>query len=112
MSRIQIQRDARRVRVRFSGLEIADSTRALWLDEAGYPTRYYFPPEDVRVQYLTPTAHKSVCPFKGRASYWSVHANGHAAENAVWAYLTPIADCAAIADCFAFDPAHVEIEVG
>ena len=46
--------------------------------------RYYFPREDVNVQYLkrNPSA-GSVCEWKGRAEYWDLDVDGRKASQAV-----------------------------
>lgn len=111
--RIDIRPYEGEVRVVFAGEEVARSIRALALSEAGLPVRYYIPPDDVRRDSLTPTETKTRCPFKGIASYWSLAANGREATDVVWAYLDPIADCAAIKGHFSFYPEKVDrIETG
>ena len=59
------------IEVTLGGEKLAESDRAVLLNETGYPTRYYFPREDVRTELLRPTSHHTTCPFKGEASYWS-----------------------------------------
>lgn len=111
--RIDIRRHDGEVRVVFAGEEVARSSRALALSETGLPLRYYIPPGDVRRDLLAPTETKTRCPFKGIASYWSLAANGREAADAVWAYLDPIDDCAAIKGYFSFYPDRVDrIESG
>ncbi|HEY8696001.1 MAG TPA: DUF427 domain-containing protein [Rhizomicrobium sp.] len=111
--RIDIRPYDGEVRVVFAGEEVARSTRALALSETGLPLRHYIPAEDVRRDLLTPTATKTRCPFKGIASYWSLAANGREVTDAVWAYLDPIPDCAAIKGHFSFYPEKVDrIEAG
>ena len=63
--------ERQQVRVEFNGEVLAESTRAIALEETGLPTRYYLPREDVRMDLLTPTDTSSHCPFKGDASYYS-----------------------------------------
>jgi uncharacterized protein (DUF427 family) len=110
---ISIARNDRRVRVRFAGTVIADSTRALILQEASYPAVNYIPREDVDMARLTPSAHASHCPYKGDASYFSIAAGGRSAENAVWSYQQPYPAMAAIKDHVAFYPDRVDaIEEG
>jgi uncharacterized protein (DUF427 family) len=106
--RIDIRPQEGEVRVVFAGEEVARSTRALALSESGLPLRYYIPPDDVRRDFLTPTATKTRCPFKGIASYWSLAVNRREAADAVWAYLDPIPDCAAIKGYFSFYPEKVD----
>jgi uncharacterized protein (DUF427 family) len=111
--RIDVRPYEGEVRVVFAGEEVARSSRALALGETGLPVRYYIPPDDVRRELLTPSATKTRCPFKGIASYWSLAVNGREAADAVWAYLDPIPDCAAIKGHFSFYPEKVDgIETG
>lgn len=50
---------------------------------------HYFPPEAVRKEFLHPSDHHTVCPWKGTASYYDVVVNGQVNENAAWYYPTP-----------------------
>src|SRR3954447_20836453 len=72
----------RHVRVEFDGQVLAESDRAVELDETGLPTRFYIPREDVRTELLEPSQTTSHCPFKGDATYFS--ASG--APDAFWVY--------------------------
>jgi uncharacterized protein (DUF427 family) len=84
----------RRVRARFAGEVVLDSTRGALLHESNMLPRLYVPLEDVRADLLERTDHASHCPFKGDASYWSVRVGDRVAENAVWTYENPIAEAA------------------
>ena len=86
---IRFEPSKKRVRIEFNGARIADSSRALVLHETRLPPAYYFPGEDVRMDFLARTEHRTHCPFKGNASYWSVKVGDRVAENAVWAYEEP-----------------------
>ncbi len=79
-----------RVGVLFGDEVIADSSRAVVLHETGLPPTFYFPPDDVRLDVLTPTAHHTRCPFKGDASYWTLAVGDQVAENVAWAYEQPL----------------------
>ncbi|KAJ0116007.1 hypothetical protein J7T55_004177 [Diaporthe amygdali] len=46
----------------------------------------YFPPASVKTDYLSKTDHSTHCPWKGDASYYSIHADGQKLENAAWYY--------------------------
>jgi uncharacterized protein (DUF427 family) len=110
---ITISRDGRRVRVRFAGRIVADTTRALTLREAHYPPVYYVPRADTDMSVLTRTAHSTHCPYKGDASYFTIAADGRTAENAVWSYEQPFPAVAEIKDYLAFYPNRVDaIEEG
>ena len=82
----------RRVRARFAGEVVLDSTHGALLHESNILPRLYVPFEDIRVDLLERTDHTTHCPFKGDASYWSVRVGDRVAENAVWTYESPIAE--------------------
>lgn len=106
--RIDVRPSSREVKVVFGGETIARTRRGLFLFETGLPTRYYIPPEDVRTELLTPSQATSICPYKGTASYWSLTIGGRVAENAVWAYESPLPECPRIKGHFCFYPEKVE----
>lgn len=87
---IYFEESPRRMRARFGGETVVDSHRGKLLHEHGHLPIYYFPEEDVRTDLLEPTAHRTHCPWKGEASYWSVRAGKRVAENAVWGYDDPL----------------------
>jgi len=88
--RVHVEPSPRRVRVMFNGQVIADSKRAVLLRESNLLPVYYFPPEDVRQDVLTPTDQHTRCPYKGEASYWTVSVGGKTPDNAMWGYLDPL----------------------
>jgi uncharacterized protein (DUF427 family) len=106
---IRIAPNPHRVRVRLGDKTIVDTTRALTLFEASYPGVHYVPREDADMSLMTRTAHKTHCPYKGEASYYTVNADGRTVENAVWTYEQPIPAVAEIASYLAFYPTRVEI---
>ena len=100
------------VRVTYKGEVIADTRDAVELHEdtgAGKktvaPIVYYIPRKDVKMDRLARSSHKTHCPFKGDASYFSL-VNGP--ENAVWSYETPYDETAAIKERLAFYPDKVD----
>ena len=97
-----------RVIVRFAGRAVADSPRALILKESSYPEVLYLPREDADMALLEPTTHASHCPYKGDASYFSLHVGDARAENAVWSYAEPFDTVTAIAGHLAFYPSRVD----
>lgn len=106
--RITTRPSTRRVRVERDGQLLAESDRAVELDETGLPTRYYLPREDVRVDLLTPSDTTSHCPFKGDATYLSAPG----ADDAFWVYEVPSeTDALPIAGMLAPWPGRVEVRV-
>lgn len=99
---LEVEPSPRRVRVVFGAETVADSTAVLLMREEGHVPVYYFPMGDVRMDLLVPTAHRTHCPCKGDASYWSIHAGGRVAENAAWSYREPYREMRAIRGHVAF----------
>ncbi|MEQ8711040.1 MAG: DUF427 domain-containing protein [Rhodospirillales bacterium] len=75
--------------VRYNGTVIARSDKAQMLDEDGHETVAYFPIDSVDHGLLSATDHRTTCPHKGEASYWTVRVDSKVAENAVWSYVAP-----------------------
>ena len=100
--RIAFEPSAKRVKVLFNGVKIADSRRAVILHETRYPPVYYLPIEDVRMDMLKRSEHRTYCPFKGNASYWSIVVGEQRAENAVWGYEEPYEEVTALKGYVAF----------
>jgi uncharacterized protein (DUF427 family) len=93
---------AERIRVVAGGLTLADTTGAVRvLETAGAPV-YYLPPSDVRLDLLQPTERRTVCEWKGEASYWSIMLPSRTIPNAAWSYPHPRPDYEAIRDHLAF----------
>jgi uncharacterized protein (DUF427 family) len=110
--RIDVRPSSREVRVTVGGELVALTRRALFLFETGLPTRYYIPPEDVRSDFLAPSLHRTTCPYKGHAAYWSLRVGERLAENAAWFYPEPLPECRRIRNHLAFYPEKVDrIEV-
>lgn len=98
--RIDVLRSDRRVVVSHGGEVLADSRRAMALYETSLPTRWYLPRDDVRLDLLEASTTRTVCAYKGEASYYSL-ASGAAADVA-WYYPDPLHDAARVRDhvCF------------
>lgn len=92
----------KRVRVEFAGEAVAESDGALVLCEGKLPPVLYIPKSDVRWDLTEATSRSTHCPYKGDACYWTVSANGKAAENAIWGYPQAIDAVSSIRDCVAF----------
>ena len=61
-----------RVRVTVAETAVAESTRALQLEEKGYPPVYYLPRSDADMSLLVRTTHYTYCPYKGDCTYYSI----------------------------------------
>ena len=97
-----------RVRVTFNGKVVADTTRALAMQEGGYPKVIYVPRDDADQSLLVRSDHASYCPYKGDASYFSIKVGDRVAENAIWTYEAPYDAVAPIKNFLAFYPNRVD----
>lgn len=100
--RVEVEPSPRWVRVTFNGQTIADSKRVLLLRESKHLPAYYFPAQDVRMDFLVPSERRTSCPYKGEASYWTIRVGDRTAEDAVWSYQDPLPERRDIAGYLAF----------
>ncbi len=63
---------------------------------------HYFPPDSVNWDLLVPSDHRSVCPWKGVASYHDAVVDGESNRAAAWDYPDPKPAAAEIKDRVAF----------
>ena len=73
---ITISQAEGRVRVTVAGRIVAESTRALRLEEKGYPPVYYLPRNDADMSLLVRTKHYTYCPYKGDCTYYTIPIGG------------------------------------
>ena len=92
----------KRIRVEVEGETVADSRRAILLQESGLQPVYYFPRDDVRIDLFEPTERHTKCPTKGEASYYSIKVGDRLVKNGAWYYPSPIEGAEPIGDMIAF----------
>lgn len=98
----RVEDSTKHVQVIFNGRIIADTRRARRvLETAGAPV-YYIPPEDIDLAALVQTARRSLCEWKGQASYFDVRVGDQVAPQAAWAYPSPARGFEAIRSYVAF----------
>ncbi len=72
------------MRAVWNGAVLAEVPRTIWLEG-----NHYFPPESLNREYFAASRAKSLCPWKGLASYYTVVVDGVANPNAAWYYPHP-----------------------
>lgn len=72
------------MRAVFNGATIAESDDTICLEG-----NHYFPPDSVDTNLLRPSRMKSLCFWKGVASYQHVVVDGVTAQRAAWVYRHP-----------------------
>jgi len=65
----------------WNGVVLAESTHTRLVEG-----HHYFPPETVKREYFRQSDTRTVCPWKGVASYYHVVVNGHENSDAVFCY--------------------------
>lgn len=104
----RLEDTSRHIQIYFNGILIADTRRAKRVLETSHPPVYYIPPQDIRMEYLTPGRGHSFCEWKGEAGYVDLEVNGRRVENAGWYYAHPTPGFAAIKDHIAFYAAPMD----
>jgi uncharacterized protein (DUF427 family) len=108
-ARIDTLQSSSHVQIWPDGEIVADSKRPVLLFETHLPTRYYIPPDDIRMDRLVASDSKSQCPYKGLASYWSANApDGTLRKDVAWSYVEPLAEIPKIKGLIAFYPQAVD----
>ncbi len=108
--RVDLDPNADRIRVKFAGEVIADSTRTLTVRETRHDAVVYFPEADLDARFFEATDHESFCPFKGEASYWTIRVGSDCSENSVWGYDDPFEEVSGLVGYRAFYADRVEWE--
>jgi uncharacterized protein (DUF427 family) len=109
--RIDVLRSDRHVVVSLEGVVLADSKAPMALLETHLPVRWYLPRDDVRMDLFTPSDTRTVCAYKGEASYLSVTDGGANGRDLAWSYPQPLNDAAQVRDMVAFFLERCDISV-
>ncbi len=81
----------------WNGKVIAESPKPLVVEG-----NFYFPAESVNLAFLQDSDTRTVCPWKGEASYYSLNVNGEVNYDAAWHYPHPKKAAEQIKDHIAF----------
>lgn len=109
--RIDTLKSSRHVVVALDGTVLADTTRAVALHETHLPVRWYIPQDDVRMELLEPSSHRTTCAYKGVASYFSVVGAGDAGRDIAWTYPEPLLEAEPVRDLVCFFSERIELSV-
>ena len=103
--------DAREVVIRWGGVEIARTRRAIRVLETAHPPSFYLPWADVAQHFFEPASGSSFCEWKGPARYWSLIDSSRRLDQVAWSYPRPLEGAEALADCVALYPAQLDCSV-
>ena len=107
--RFSFEPESRHATARFQGITLADSKRAMRLEETRISPVCYFPRADVRMDLFERGDYVTYCPFKGNTAHYSLRMGEITADNLMWSYEDPFKDAELIKDYVAFYPDQVEI---
>ncbi len=98
----RVERVDWRIRVIHGGATIVDAPYAMRVLETSQAPAYYVAPQFVDDDHLDGANRRSLCEWKGSASYADVVAGTRRAAEAAWTYRDPTPAFAAIRDHWAF----------
>ena len=108
--RVDIRASSLTVEVRLDDVTLATTNGAQLLYETMLPVRYYIPPADVRLDIMEASPKKTVCPYKGTASYWT-YPQSENGRNIAWMYDLRFRDAAQIHGLVSFFNERADITV-
>jgi len=85
------------VRAKWDGVVLAESDRTILVEG-----NQYFPPDDVKTEFLKPSTTSTHCVWKGDASYYTVVVGHNRNDDAAWYYPEPYDAASEIRDYVAF----------
>ncbi|CAN5639508.1 DUF427 domain-containing protein [soil metagenome] len=104
----RLERTNKHLKIIFNGEIIAETNRGFRVLETSHPPIYYFPPSDVRMEFLTENTNSSFCEWKGRASYYDLRVGDKTVKNAAWFYPNSTEDFKEIENYIAFYPSNMD----
>lgn len=99
----RLDESPRRVRTLLGGLVVADSRQMRLLYPPSRPPAYYFPEQDVRMDFLTPNGQAEEVADLGPTSFWDVAVAGRTAERAARTFQQPPEALSALSGMVTFD---------
>ena len=110
--RVDVHEASRRARVTVGGAVVAETDRPKLLSETGLRPRVYVPSADVRPDALARADKRTICPYKGEATYWHVSVDGVQVPDAAWSYEWPLPDALRVQGhvCFAGEGVETELD--
>jgi uncharacterized protein (DUF427 family) len=96
------------LKVVYKGTVVAETKNGYRVLETSHPPVYYFPPEDVKMDFLFNSTKTSFCEWKGEAKYYNIEVSGKRAENSAWYYPNPAKEFQPIKKHIAIYPQQME----
>lgn len=84
------------------GIVLAETSRGKRVLETSHPPTYYFPPEDIQLDYLSPHPRRGVCEWKGGYEYCDIRIGDQQIRQGAWRYFAPTPDFLEIQKYYGF----------
>ena len=107
-SRAVCQPFAGELQIVVNSIALAKTTRGFRVLEREHPPTYYFPLQDIQMQYLRLNARNSECEWKGQAIYFDWVLRDAKIRDIGWCYPNPNAKFTDIQDYISFYPAKAD----
>ncbi len=104
----RLERSDLEVVVVLGGQVIVRTTSAWRVLETHHPPTWYIPPDEIHPDALRPASGRSLCEWKGIATYYDVRGGSSVARKAAWTYLRPTDAFSPICDHVAFYPSAMD----
>lgn len=100
-----------RIRIVLASETIVDTQgHTVWRAlETYHPPTYYIPPAAIRAGALVPNGRRTMCEWKGQATYFDVVGGDERLEGAAWTYRRPTPTFESIRDHVAFYAEPMEV---
>lgn len=98
----KLERTSRHLKVEFAGEVVAETRNGFRVLQTNHPPVYYFPPDDVRREFLVVSTRKVRCEWLGEALRLSVRVGSRFSEHAALMYPEPDRSYMALCECVAF----------
>jgi len=97
-----LQDTDKHLKVICNGIVLAETNRGKRVLETSHPPTYYFPPEDVRVEYFIETSKILLCEWKGRYQYYNILIGEKLIPYGTWRYFEPTPNFVSIQTYYSF----------
>lgn len=84
-----LQDTDKHLKVICKGITLAETQRGKRVLETSHPPVYYFPAEDIQLQYFIENPRQLFCEWKGRYQYYDVKIGDDLIQYAAWRYIDP-----------------------
>ncbi len=98
-----LQDTNKHLKVICNGIILAETTKGKRVLETSHPPVYYFPSEDIKLEYLIATQKKGLCEWKGGYQYYDISIGDKHIKYAAWRYFTTTANFVSLQEYYGFN---------